>query len=183
MQSKILTSCLMAGVLITGGLASRAANTNAPATPPPGATGAPLQGTNGAPPRVRPLPGTVAGPMAILTEEQRASYQKNMADARTASMELSSKLQASQREITELMYSLKVDENQIRQKMMEEAKIQADIVILRAKAFANIEPPLTEEQFAKFKEATAPRSMMRPTPPAASPTTTNHSDVGGQPKP
>lgn len=177
----------MAGLLMTGSLASRADETNAPAPTPPGANAAPNpQGNTTLQPRMRPLPPPGGGgPMGVLSEEQRASYQKNMADTRAEQMEINAKLQATQREITEMMYSLKVDENQIRQKMMEEANIQADIVILRAKAFANIQPPLTEEEFAKFKEAmTAPRPMMRPMPPQTPPppAATNHTDMGVQPK-
>lgn len=177
MQSKILTSCLMAGVLMVGGFALRAADTNTPAPTPPGATSAPQQGP---PPRVRPLPGGAAGgPMAVLTEEQRASYQKNITDKRSEMMELTSKLQASRQEINQLMFSLKVDESQIRQKMMEEANIEADMMILRAKAFANIQPPMTAEQFEKFKEAQAPRPMIRPMPPTAPSSAGTNSAPGG----
>lgn len=182
MQSKILTSCLMAGVLITGGLASRAADTNAPAATPPAANSAPQQG---APPRVRPLPGrSMSGPESVLTEEQRTSYQKNMMDKRAEIGELTAKLQPLQQELRELMFSQKVDENQIREKVMEEAKIEADLTVLRAKAFAEIQPPMTSEQFEKFKEAMSPRPMMRPMPPTApSSSSTNHPQSGGPGRP
>lgn len=110
-----------------------------------------------------------------------------MADARAEMMELSGKLRPIQQELNELMYSLKVDESQIRAKVTEEAQIQADIIVLRAKAFAEIQPPITGEEFEKFKAAeTAPRPMMRPTPPppSATPpvTVTNQSGMGVQPK-
>ncbi len=159
----------MAGVLIAGSLALRADDTNAPAATAPGANGAPpQQGANGTAPRMRPLPGPNAGgPMAVLSEEQRASYQKNLTDKRAEMMELTSKLQPLRQELNESMFSLKVDESGIRQKVMDEAKIEADIMILRAKAFADIQPPLTEEQMEKFKQAQTPRPMMRPTPPTA----------------
>jgi hypothetical protein len=170
MQSKILTSFLMAGVLITGGLASRAEQTNAPAATPPGANSAPPQQT--LQPRMRPLPGaSMGGPMAVLTEEQRASYQKNIPSSEM--MELYSKRQAARLEIGQMMYAPKVDENLIRQRIMEEAKIEADIAILQAKAFAEVQPPLTDEQIDKVKQMLAPRQpMIRPTPPPTTPSTT-----------
>jgi Spy/CpxP family protein refolding chaperone len=185
MKSKILMSCMTASVLIAGSVASHAADTNAPAATPPGATS--QQGANPAPPHVRPLPGaTAGGPMSVLSEEQRASYQKNITDKRAEMLELNSKLQASRQELNEIMYSLKVDEGLIRQKMMNEAKIEADIMVLRARAFADIQPPMTGEQFEKFKEAQQqPRPMMRATPPVSvtpSPGTNQGGAGGAQPK-
>ena len=150
MQSKILMSCLTAGVLIAGGLALRAADTNAPAATPPGASAAPPQ--QAAPPRVRPLPGRRPDPTDALTEEQRASYSKNIADKRA--------------------------------EMMEVAKLQADIAILRAKAFAEVQPPVTDEQMEKIKEMLTPATIRPIQPPAAAPpsATTNQSGAGVQPK-
>lgn len=118
--------------------------------------------------------------MGVLSEEQRASYQKNVTDKRSEMMELNSKLQASRQELNDLMFPLKVDEAQIRQKMMDEAKIEADIMILRAQAFADIQPPLTPEQLEKFKQAATPRPMIRPTqPPPTAPSTTATNPAAG----
>src|SRR5262249_54867961 len=116
----------------------------------------------------------------VLSEEQRASFQKNIADKRAEMLEINSKLQASRQELNELMFSLKMDENLIRQKMMNEAKLEADMMILRTKAFADIQPPLTEEEFKKFKQAQQPRPMMRPPQPQLSPVVTNQGGMPGK---
>src|SRR6185437_7365973 len=109
--------------------------------------------------------------------------QKNLADKRSEMMELSAKLQPLRQEINAMVFSMKVDDNQIRQKVIEEANVEADIMILRAKAFANIQPPLTEEEFEKFKQAEAPRPMMRPMPAMPpTPAATNNAQ-GGPGKP
>jgi Spy/CpxP family protein refolding chaperone len=137
---------------------------------------------------MRPLPGAPSGgPTAVLTAEQQASYQKNMADKRAEMMELSSKRQAARMEINQIVLSPKFDENLIRQKIMDEAKIEADLAILQARAFADIQPPLTDEQMEKLKQSQAPRQpmMMRPTqtpPTAPTPPGTNHDASGLPPK-
>jgi uncharacterized membrane protein len=187
MQSKIVTSFLMAGVLFTRAAVLHAEQTNTPAATAPGANPAPPgQGGNAAqPPRMRPLPGApMGGPMSVLTEEQLASYKKNITDKQAEMMELNSRRQAARQEISHLVLSPKLDENLIRQKIMDEAKIEADLAIMQAKAFAEIQPPLSDEQLEKLKETQAPRMpMIRPgqTPPAAPSTTATNRDQSGAP--
>jgi Spy/CpxP family protein refolding chaperone len=167
----------MAGILLTANTALRAQDTNAPAANPP--ANPTFQRS------MRPLPGPGApmgGPFSVLTEEQRTSYQKNMADKRAEMMELSTKRQAARQEITQVVLSPKLDENLIRQKFMDEAKIEADIAILQAKAFADIQPALTDEQIEKLKQPPAPMQM-RPMQTPPPPTGTNHDANGLPPKP
>lgn len=174
MHSKILTSFLVAGVLLTGSVVLHADPTN---TPAPGANAAPPKPA--AQPRMRPLPGApAAGSQNPLTEEQLASYKKNIADKSAQMADLNSKRMAARQEIGQLIYSPKLDESLLRQKVMDEAKIEADIAVLQAKAFSEIQPPVTAEQFEKLKESMAPRQPMirpiQPPPAAPSTTTTNH---------
>lgn len=188
MRSRILTCCLTTGLLLAARPALHAADTNAPAPPPPGAGAPPQIGPppNGAnmPPRVRPNPGVMPGsPLSVLSQEQRDSFEKNLNDARGEIMGLNSKLQAARQEITDAMFALKVDENQIRQKVMAEAEVEADIAVIRAKAFSGIQPPLTADELDKFKHFQAAPMRMGPRPmPPQSPPGTNHAGNGLPPK-
>ena len=181
MQSKVLTSLLAAGVLFAGSVVLHADQTNTPAATAPGANSAPPQ--QGARPRMRPLPGAPGGgPQSVLTEDQLASYQKNITDKRADMMELNAKRQTARQEISQLIFSPKVEESQLRQKIMDEAKIEADIAVIQAKAFAEIQPPVTDEEIEKLKESMMPRQPMirPPQPPPAAPSTTatNHEPSG-----
>lgn len=100
--------------------------------------------------------------MSVLTEAQRNSYQENMKATRDKLMELRMQVNAMQREIFETTLTNKWDENLIREKAMAQARIEAEMTVLNAKAFAEIQPPLTAEQIEKLKSPPAP--MIRPMP-------------------
>jgi len=164
MQSKTIASCLIIGLSFASSLASRADDTNTP-TPPKPVFSAPVGPGTNMPMRVQPMPPRVPpnSPMSALSEEQRASFQKNLADARPKLMELNSKLTDARQEINDAMFSLKADENLIHQKVMAEAEIEAQMALVRAKAFSGIEPPLTTDEVDKFKHLAA-GPPVRPTP-------------------
>ncbi len=88
--------------------------------------------------------------------------------------ELNTKLQAVDREIFEAMYSDKLDEKLVREKVQAAASISADISLLRAKAFSEIQPPVTPDELAKFKAAATappqPQIIRREAPPAGAAT-------------
>lgn len=161
-------SLIAAAVLATASLA-QAQNTNTPQVLPPSPT-------NATPPHARalPAPGAASGQLGMLTEEQRASFQSIMSTNRAKFMELYSKYQAARGEISETIISEKLDENLIREKVMNAAKIEADMAVLRAKAYSDIQPPLTSEQVEKLKSEQRPpmrsplQPPMRPQPPAGS---------------
>lgn len=174
MRSKILTSCLVIGVLFVTGSTLRAQGTNAPAltSPKPG-TSSPAP--TAIQPRMRAMPPGGGGPLSAFTEQQRASFEHNMNEQREALMKLNSKLQAARQEIGDAMFSTKVDEKLIRQKVMDAAKIEADMAVVRAQAFADIQPPITPDELEKFKHFQS-SPMVRPMPPRPTPTpgSTNH---------
>jgi len=59
---------------------------------------------------------------------------------------LNEKLQAAQKELVKAVIAEKYDEGSVRQKAEAVSKIQTDITVLRAKAFATVSPTLTAEQ-------------------------------------
>jgi len=126
-------------------------------------------------PQMRMMPPRQAprGPFGVLSEEQLASYQKALAGKQEQYTELSAKLQAVNREVFDAMYSDKVDEKLIREKVQAAAAISADISLLRAQAFSEIQPPITPDELAKFKAAAMapqqpqPQIIRREAPPAA----------------
>lgn len=81
-----------------------------------------------------------------LDEQQRNTLREAMAKDQDAVQQLNEKLQAAQRELMKEVLAQKQDEKKIREKADAVAKIQADIMVLRAKAFASINPSLTPEQ-------------------------------------
>ncbi len=130
------------------------------------------------PPRQAPR-----GPFGVLSEEQLASYQKSLAAKQQEYSDLSAKLQAVDREVFDAMYSDKVDEKLIREKVQAAAAISADISLLRAKAFSEIQPPITPDELAKFKAAATappqPQIIRREAPPVAA---TNQSNTAAPAK-
>lgn len=81
-----------------------------------------------------------------LDEQQRNTLREEMQKQQDAVQQLNEKLQAAQRELMKEVLAEKQDEKKIREKADAVAKIQADIMVLRAKAFASINPTLKPEQ-------------------------------------
>ena len=99
-------------------------------------------------------------------------------------MELQSKYQAAQKEVFEAGLSTNFDEKLIRQKAEVAAQIWADMLVSRAKAPSEIQPPLSPDQIEKIKSmespAANPRVLRAPPQPGA---TTNHEPNGLPAKP
>jgi hypothetical protein len=152
----------MTGILFATSTALYAQNPNAPA---------PASPQPGQPPMVTPPPNMQrrpmspgyppSSPLSVLTEEQRTSYSDAMRAMSPKIMELRSQLAAAHKETFEATLTNKFDEDLIRQKALVEAKIQAEMTVLSAKAFSQIQPPLTTEQIEKIKN---PQPMIRPMP-------------------
>jgi Spy/CpxP family protein refolding chaperone len=68
---------------------------------------------------------------------------------------LNDKLQVAQKELTQAVIAEKYDEKSVREKAEAVAKIQAEITILRAKAFAAIAPTLKPEQREQIENSRA----------------------------
>ncbi len=139
-------------------LLSSAQEPNAPANrpgnrPPPG------NFQRGGPPRGMRSLGPGQGLMSVLTEEQRASLRNVMVAQRDKTRELEQKLRAARQELLAASFAAKVSEKVIREKGKEIGKLEAELAVLRARAFSKIQPPLSPDQIEQLKKS---MSEMRP---------------------
>ena len=154
--SKVITAVLLASAIV-------AAAQPRPDQRPEAARGA-------QPPRERiegqaPFPG---GPgrftpgferlFGVLSEEQRASLREAMQAQREKMRELEEKLRDARKEIFEAGLKEKFEEDAVRQKAMAAAKLDAELTVLRAKAFSQIRPALSAEQLEKLRNMPPPGS-------------------------
>ena len=95
---------------------------------------------------------------SILTEEQRASLREAMQSQREKMREAEEKLRDARREIFELGLKEKFDEEAVREKALAAAKLDAEVTVLRAKAFSQMRPALSAEQIEKLKNLPPPGS-------------------------
>ena len=91
----------------------------------------------------------------VLTEEQRASLRQAMEAQREKVRGLEEKLRDARKEIFEAGLKEKFDEEAVREKALAMAKLDAEMTVLRAKAFSKVHPPLSPEQVEKLKNAPA----------------------------
>jgi Spy/CpxP family protein refolding chaperone len=92
--------------------------------------------------------------MGELTEEQRASLRIVMEAQREKVRDLEEKARAARKEVFEAGLAEKFDEAVVRQKATEVAKVDAEIIVLRVKAFSQMRPPLSAEQMQKLRNMT-----------------------------
>jgi Spy/CpxP family protein refolding chaperone len=170
----LFTNCLSAGILLATQSSLLAAPPNAPAGSQPG--------SRAATPTVRQPPAgiTVGGLFGVMTEQQRASYQAAMRAMRPQLMEIESRIRAAHKDLLDTSLSMKFDENVIREKAMVSARLEAELTVLRVKAYSQIQPPLSPEQIERVKsEEPGPvRPVERFQRPSG--TATNH-DLNGLP--
>jgi Spy/CpxP family protein refolding chaperone len=95
------------------------------------------------------------GPLADLSDEQRTAYQQAMRDAGQESREIQRQVTQARRELNAATFVDKVDEAVIRAKAEQMAKLEAEVAIIRAKAFAKIASKFTPEQLKRFQEGSA----------------------------
>jgi Spy/CpxP family protein refolding chaperone len=122
-----------------------------------------------APPPTAPPPRAFragGGPMAeapglgpqvvrVLTEEQRASWREIMQAQQEKTRQLMEKIRDARKAILEASLAEPFDESAIRKQAEVIGKAEADLAVLRAKALAEIKPPLTAEQREKLKNPPA----------------------------
>jgi Spy/CpxP family protein refolding chaperone len=100
----------------------------------------------------------------LLTEEQRTSFRHAMEGQREKMRSLEQKSAEARRELFEAALVDKFDEGVVRKKLDALMAIDADVTMLRIKAFAKMEPPLTAEQLEKLRTASgaeAPEGQQR----------------------
>jgi Spy/CpxP family protein refolding chaperone len=126
----------------------------------------------------------LGGPVGIMTEEQRASYQEALRAMHPQIAELDAKLRTARQDFLNTALTGKSDENVLREKALAAARIEAELSVIRAKAFSQMKPPFTPEQIEKVKTGqygpVRPFEHARPQPPAIS--STNHDPNGLPPK-
>jgi len=141
----LLAGCCLAAVV-------DAADTN---TPPSAGNPPPVPQRErfaGAVNRAQPL----ARVLESLTDEQRASFRSAMAGQRDQVRDLESQIAAARRDLLEASLAAKFDEAAVRQKAAAAADLEVDLNVLRAKAFSQIQPPLSADQLAKIRSAEPP---------------------------
>jgi Spy/CpxP family protein refolding chaperone len=102
----------------------------------------------------------------VLTEEQRTSLREAMEAQRDKMRELEEKLRDARREMFHTGLAEKFDEDKVRKTALEVGKLDAELAVLRARAFSKMKPPLSAEQIEKLKnppplEGGEPRPELR----------------------
>jgi Spy/CpxP family protein refolding chaperone len=175
--------CLAAGTLLAAPASLLAQATNAPTqtSRPPSRSLVP-NGFNGA--QGGGMAGyALGGPVGVLTDQQRASYETIMNGQRARLADLQNKLRTARQDLLVTSLDQKFDETIIRQKALIVAKIDAEMIVVRIKVFSQVQPPLTADQIEKIKAGQP--GQLRPLPrgaPHQTPAGTNHDDSGLPPK-
>ena len=86
-----------------------------------------------------------------MTDEQRQALQQVNEEIK----DLNTKATEARKELGAAVYAEKVDEAQIREKAAALAKVDADVAVARAKAFAKVRSKFTSEQIEAFKNMPA----------------------------
>jgi Spy/CpxP family protein refolding chaperone len=127
----------------------------------------------------------LGGPVGVLTDQQRASYMAAMKNERPRLAELQAKVLAARQDMLVTSVTGKFDENVMREKALVAARIEAEMAVIRAKVFSQVQPPLTPEQVEKIKAGTP--GQMRPLqrqlerPAQRAPTGRTNQDPNGLP--
>ena len=148
MKLKSLFPCFATGLLIcAAGFPSYAQQSNAPGQNRPVDRRPPAGGP------ARPMDGA-APVLGVLTEEQRASFERAMQAHREQSRELNARLREARRELMLAGVDGKFDEAAVRKQALAVANLEAELAVQRARAFSQIQPPLTHEQIQRIRSAT-----------------------------
>ena len=91
--------------------------------------------------------------MGVLTDEQRSSLREIIEGQRAQMRELEEKLRDARKDLLEAGLSEKFDEEGLRHKAMAAARLEAEMTVLRAKAFSQLRPRLSADQIEKIKKA------------------------------
>ena len=128
----------------------------------------------------------LGGPVGVLTDQQRASYEVALKNERGRMLELQEKLRAARQDFVATSVDQKFDENVLRQKAFAAYRFEAEMAVLRAKAMSQVQPPLTPEQIEKIK--TGQPGPIRPLgrqqlerPPQRAPAGGTNQDANGLP--
>jgi Spy/CpxP family protein refolding chaperone len=116
------------------------------AAPTPGDASA----IHAAPPGVRRFGPGYERLVAILTAEQRASLQAAMETNRDKVRELEERLRLARRALLESALTGKFEESVVRLRATAVAELEADLTVVRFKAFSQMRPPLSGKQLQEL---------------------------------
>jgi Spy/CpxP family protein refolding chaperone len=171
MKNKYIVHCLFTGlVLASASPALFAQQSNAPAqNNPPSHRIQPFPGAN------RPQPPSSRNE-DILTKDQIASLRAVGEAQRDKILDLEAKFHEAQKALFETRLNGKFDEAVTRQKAQAAASLQIEIEVLEAKAFSQINPPLSPDQLEKFRArlTSPPRPGQSVPGQSGAPAATNH---------
>lgn len=107
----------------------------------------------------------------VLTEEQRASLRSALEEQREKSRELEEKMRDARRELLQASLLDAFDEETVRAKALEVARLDAELTVLRARAFSQMKPALSKSQVEELRnpppfEGGINRGENDPRPPA-----------------
>jgi len=100
--------------------------------------------------------------LSVLTEEQRISLRKAMDEQREKARELEEQFRLATRDLYAVGLANKFDEDAVREKAAVAARSEAELSVLRFKAFSRMRPQLSTEQIARLREQAAERSGRPP---------------------
>lgn len=113
-------------------------------------------------------PGGQGLPMLeqVLTETQRDSVRQSMETKRETLRELQEKIRAARKTLMTAAFAEDYQEENVRAKALEVARLEADLTVIRLKAIAEVQPALSKEQLEKIMNPQPPRG---PQPGSAGP--------------
>ena len=100
----------------------------------------------------------------VLTDDQRASLREAMEAQREPMRDLEEKIRAVRKDLMQASLAEKFDEVAIRNKALEAGKLDAELTVLRAKAFSQMKPPLSAQQIEQIKNPPPPENGGGPNP-------------------
>lgn len=112
-------------------------------------------------------PGMMAGAgglgrvMMVLTPEQRESMRTASEADREKTRDLEEKARDARKAVLDATLEKNFNEDALRKKLEAAAKIDTDLMLIRAKALSKIEPPLSAEQIEKIKNPPPMGDMIR----------------------
>lgn len=119
------------------------------------------EGARGFPGAIAPFAAGFERIYNVLTEEQRASLRDAMQSQREKLRDAEEKLRDARRQIFEAALLDKFDEAAVRDKATAAAKLEAEMMVVRAKAFSQMRPPLSAEQLEKLKNLSSTGSEIQ----------------------
>lgn len=95
----------------------------------------------------------------VLTEDQRDSLRQTMEAQREKMHDLQEKIRDARKALMKAALAEEFKDDVVKAKALEVAKLEAEVSVLRLKAFAEVHPALSPEQLEKILNPPQPRGM------------------------